>query len=343
MSVSFVKYLAGNAAIGLVCLCNAATAIAETPEQFYRGKTITVYIGYGAGGGYDYYGRLFARYIRRHIPGQPNVVTSNMPGAGSIIAANYVYNVAPNDGTALGVISQGTPLEEAFGNNRVRYRSGEFNWIGRMSSSVDMTLAWRTAKAKAIEDVFNTEMIIAGTGPGSTAEFMPKVLNRMVGTRFKVISGYSGATDALLAMERGEVEAATVGWNTIATTKRDWLKNKTINLIVQMAPYRNKDVPDVPHMVELAKTDEQRKVLSIYASGAEIGRSILGSPKMPADRVQALREAFMAMTKDPEFLAEVKKTGTEFDPMPGDELQKIVQNAANISPGIRDTARRARE
>jgi tripartite-type tricarboxylate transporter receptor subunit TctC len=341
MSALSIRRLVGNVLIATV-VCSGA-AVAQTPEQFYKGKTITIYIGYGAGGGYDFYGRLFARYIRRHIPGQPNVVPANMPGAGSLVAANYLYNIAPNDGTALGVVSQGLALEDAFASPNVKYRAAQFQWIGRMSASVEMTMAWHTAKVKTIQDAYTTEIVIGGDGPGSTAEFMPKMLNKVIGTKFKVISGYSGANEIILAMERGELEAATVGWSTITRTKRAWIKNKQINPLVQLAPYRAKDVPDVPNMVELGKTDEQKSILSVYASGAEIGRAIFGSPKMPADRVQALRDAFIAMTKDPEFLAEVQKTETEFDPLPGGELQKVVESAVNISPDIRDAARRARE
>jgi tripartite-type tricarboxylate transporter receptor subunit TctC len=342
MSVSSIRHLVGSAAVATF-VCGAGVAVADTPEEFYKGKTITIYIGYGAGGGYDFYGRLFARYVRRHIPGQPNVVVANMPGAGSLLAANYVYNIAPNDGTALGVVSQGMALEDAFASPNVKYRAAQFQWIGRMSASVEMTMAWHTAPVKTIQDVYQTELLIGGDGAGSAAEFTPKMLNKVVGTKFKVISGYSGANEIILAMERGELQAATVGWSTITRTKRHWIEKKMINTLVQLAPYRSKDVPDTPHMVELGKTDEQKKILAVYASGAEIGRAVFGSPKMPADRVKALRDAFVAMTKDPEFLAEIKRTETEFDPMPGDELQNVVQNAVNLSPDVRDAARRARE
>ena len=326
-----------------IAIASTGIAQAQAPDQFYKGNKLSVVIGYSAGGGYDYYARVFARYAGKHIPGNPSIVAQNMPGAGSLIAANYVFNVAPRDGTVLGVASQGLSLEDAFQNPAVQFKSNQFNWIGRMAPSVDMLFAWHTSPIDNISDVFMREVMIAGTGAGSTAEFMPKVLNGVLGTKFKVVSGYSGANQAMLALERGEVEAASVGWNTVITTKRDWLTSKSIKLIVQLSPYRSADVPDVPHMVELGKTEEQREILAVYASGAEIGRAIFTTPNTPADRVDALRTAFNAMSKDPELLSEMQKTGSEFDPLPGDELQKIVAKSAAIRPSLLEVARKARE
>lgn len=344
MSHSGVKCLGGAVAVVAFC-CSfmvVQTAAAQSVESFYKGKTINVYIGYGAGGGFDFYGRLFARYVGRHIPGQPSIVPQNMPGAGSLRAANFVYNAAAKDGTSLGVVTPALALEDAFQSNGVQYKAAEFAWIGRLAPSMDIVMSWHTSKAKTIDDVFKLEVPIAGSGAGSTAEMMPRVLNSVVGTKFKVITGYDGSNQAMLAMERGEVDASTVGWNTVATAKRDWVTNKSVNLLVQLAPYRHKDVPDVPNMVELGKTEEQRQILSVYASGAEIGRSVFGSPGIPAERVKALRDAFDAMIKDPAFLAEVEKTKTELDPLPGAELQKVVEAATQIPADIREKARKAR-
>jgi tripartite-type tricarboxylate transporter receptor subunit TctC len=171
---------------------------------------------------------------------------------------------------------------------------------------------------------------------------MPKVLNHVLGTKFKVITGYPGSNEGMLAMEKGEVDGATTSWNTLKTSKQEWLKNKTITILVQYTPYRHKELPDVPNMVELGKTDEQKQILALYASGAVIGRSIFTSPGVPADRVKALRDAFAAMTKDPVFLAEVEKTKAEFDPMSGEELQKTIEDASHVTPAVREKARAAR-
>jgi tripartite-type tricarboxylate transporter receptor subunit TctC len=343
MSIS----LSGRIAKAVLCagavVAMAGTAAAQSPEQFFRGKTITVFVGFGPGGGYDFYARLFAKYAGKFIPGQPNVVTQNMPGAGSLVATNYVYNIAPKDGTALGIVAQSLATDEALNSPGVKYKSGQFNWIGRMSSSVDMMIGWHTAKAQNINDIFQHETLIAGTGPGSDTEVVPHVLNKVVGTKFKLITGYTGANEAMLALQRNEVEAATVGWNTVATTKRDWLKDKTINLILQLAPYRGKVNPTIPNMVELGKTEEQKEILSVYASAATIGRSIFGAPGIPDDRVAVLRQAFSTLTKDKDFLNEIETTGTEFDPMEGAELQRVVSEASSLSPEIRAKAAAARD
>jgi tripartite-type tricarboxylate transporter receptor subunit TctC len=316
----------------------AGAAEAQTPEQFYRGKTVTIVVGFGPGGGYDYYARLFARYAAKYIPGQPSIVPQNMPGAGSLVATNYVYNIAPKDGTALGIVAQGLAVDEALNSPGVKYKSANFSWVGRMSSSVDMMIGWNTAKAKSIDDAFKQDVLIAGTGPGSDTEVVPRVLNNVLGTKFEVISGYPGANEAMLALQRHEVDAATVGWNTIATTKRAWLEDKTINLLLQLSPYRGKATPNTPNMVEIGKTEEQKEILSIYASGATIGRSIFGAPGIPEDRLAALRDAFTQMSKDPEFLKEIETSGTEFDPMGGAELQRVVAEASSLPEDIRAKA-----
>ena len=342
MSFFSSKRIVCGAAMAALACAVTASANAQSVEQFYKGKTVNVYIGYGPGGGYDFFGRLVARHIGRHIPGQPSVVPQNMPGAGSLRAANYVYNVAPKDGTALGIVTQTVALEEALGTPGVQYKADGFNWIGRATSNVDMLLTWHTSKTKTIEDAKQFETPVAGTGAGSPAEFMPKVLNSVVGTKFKVISGYPGSTEGMLAMEKGEVDGATTSWNTIKTSKQDWLKNKSINLILQFTPDRHKELPDLVDMVELGKTAEQKQILALYASGAVVGRSIFASPGIPAERVKALRDAFTAMTKDPVFLAEIEQTKAEFDPMSGEDLQKVIADAAKIPPATRDKAREAR-
>lgn len=341
MSHSLMQSFAGVAVV-TSCLALAGTAGAQSVEQFYSGKTINLYIGYGAGGGFDFYGRLFARHAGRHIPGQPNIVPQNMPGAGSLRAANFVYNAAPKDGTALGKVTPSVALEDALGTNGVQYKASEFAWIGRLAPTVDMIMSWHTSKAKTIQDAYRIEVLAAGDGPGSTAETMPRVLNSVVGTKFKIITGYQGSNQAMLAMEKGEVDASTVGWSTIAMNKKSWLENKSVNLLVQLSPYRHKDLPDIPHMVELGKTEEQKQILGVYASAAAIGRSIFGSPGIPADRVKALRDAFDAMLKDPAFLADVEKSKTEVDSLSGAELQKVVVAATQLTPAMREQAIKAR-
>jgi tripartite-type tricarboxylate transporter receptor subunit TctC len=220
-------------AVALVAVAAGAPtfAAAQPAEQFFKGKTINVYIGFAPGGTYDYYSRLFARFIGRHIPGNPSVVAQNMPGAGSFLAANFLYAVAPKDGTALGMITQAVAIEEALASPGVKYKSAEFNWIGRVSGIVELHFTWKTSKAKTLDDATRFEIPLAGTGPGSPSEGYPKLLNALAGTRFKVISGYPGSTQGMVAMERGEVDGALTSWHTLNRTRPEWLRNHDINLL----------------------------------------------------------------------------------------------------------------
>jgi tripartite-type tricarboxylate transporter receptor subunit TctC len=304
------------------------TATAQSAEPFFKGKTISVYIGFAPGGTYDYYSRLFARYIGRHIPGNPSVVAQSMPGAGSFLAANFLYAVAPKDGTALGMITQAAAIEEALASPGVKYKSADFNWIGRMSGVVELHFTWKTSPARTLDDATRAEIPLAGTGPGSPSEGYPKLLNALAGTRFKVISGYPGSTQGMVAMERGEVDGALTSWNTLNRTRKDWLRNHDVNLLVQYVPERHRDLPDVPTALDAAKTAEGRAIMAFFISGAQVGRSIVAPPGVPAERIKVLRAAFDAMLEDPELLAEIEKTGLEFAPGSGEDLQKTIAATA---------------
>jgi tripartite-type tricarboxylate transporter receptor subunit TctC len=309
-------------------------AAAQPAEQFYRNKTIQLYIGFAPGGSYDYYGRMVARFLGKHVPGNPTIVAQNMPGAGSFQAANFLYNAAPKDGTAMGIVTQTLALEEALHTPGVQYKSAEFTWIGRMTAILEVTLTWKTSKAKTIEDAMRYEIPVGATGSGSPSEGYPKLLNALAGTKFKIISGYPGSTQAMMAVERGEVDGALTSWNTLKRTKQDWLANRDINVLVQYALARHPDLPDVPTIVELGKTPTDKQALAFYASGAAVGRSLLATPGIPADRVKLLRAGFDAMLKDAEFLAEIEKTKLEFQPASGDEAQKLIRDTASAPRAI---------
>jgi tripartite-type tricarboxylate transporter receptor subunit TctC len=323
-------------AVLLVAIIVPHAAMAQPAEQFFRGKTIQLYIGFAPGGSYDYYGRVVARYLGKHIPGNPTIVPQNMPGAGSFQAANFVYHAAPKDGTAMAVVTQTLALEEALQTPGVQYKSAEFTWIGRMTAILEVTLTWKTSKAKTIEDAKRYEIPIGATGPGSPSEGYPKLLNALAGTKFKIISGYPGSTQVMMAAERGEVDGALTSWNTLKRTKQDWLANGAINLLVQYALERHPDLPNVPAVVELGKTPADKQALAFYASGAALGRSLLAPPGLPAERVTMLRAAFETMLKDPEFLAEMDKTKLEFQPASGDEVQKLIRDTANAPREVID-------
>jgi tripartite-type tricarboxylate transporter receptor subunit TctC len=309
-------------------------AAAQGAEPFFKGKVINLYIGFAPGGTYDYYSRLVARFIGKHIPGTPAIVAQSMPGAGSFHAANFLYAVAPRDGTAMGMITQNTAIEEVLRSPGVQYKATEFNWIGRVSGILEIHFTWKTSKAKTVEDAMQHEIPIAGTGPGSPSEGYPKLLNALAGTRFKVISGYPGSTQGMLAMERGEVDGALTSWHTLNRTKQSWLQNRDINLLVQYAKARHPDLPNVPTILDLARTPEARQIFAFYIGNTLLGRSIVAPPGIPADRVAVLRDAFDAMLKDPEFRAELEKTQTEFDPAPGSAVQRFVEETASVPPNI---------
>ena len=325
-----MRRLAFAAALAACAAGAPSPAGAQPAEQFFKGKTITVAIGFAPGGTYDYYSRLFARYIGKHIPGNPSVVAQNMPGAGSFLAANWLYSVAPKDGTALGMITQAAAIEEALAAPGVKYKSAEFNWIGRVSDIVEIHFTWKTSKAKTLDDATRFEIPLAGTGPGSPSESYPKLLNELAGTRFKVISGYPGSTQGMVAMERGEVDGALTSWHTLNRTRAEWLRNRDINLLVQYAPRRLRDVPDVPTALEAAKTPEGRAIMAFFVSSAQVGRAIVAPPGVPAERVAILRAAFDGMLKDPDLMAEIEKSGLEFAPASGEEVQKTIRETASV-------------
>ena len=318
----------------LLALALLRGAQAQPAETFFKGKTINVYIGFAPGGTYDYYSRMFARFIGKHIPGNPTVIAQNMPGAGSFQAANFLYAVAPKDGTALGMVTQVAGIEEALHSPGVQYKSAEFNWIGRMSAIVELHFTWKTSKAKTLADATRYEIPLAGTGPGSPSEGYPKLLNALAGTRFKVISGYPGSTQGMVAMERGEVDGALTSWHTLSRTKQDWLRNGDLNLLVQYVPERHPDLPHVPTAIDAVSTQEGRAIMAFFISSAQVGRSIVAPPGIPPDRVKVLRGAFDAMLRDPELLAEIEKSGLEFAPASGEAVQKIIQATAGASPEI---------
>jgi len=319
----------------------AEAARAQSAEQFFARKTINISIGYTAGGSYDLYGRLVARHLGKHIPGQPTVIAQNMPGAGSLKAANYLYEVAPKDGTALGVVVESAALEQALANPAVQYDAAKFTYIGRVATSNNIFMQWHTSKVQSIEDSKRIESSLAGTGPGSIAETVPRLLNALAGTRFKLVSGYAASNEAMLAMERGEVEGASSSWAAVSVGKKDWLRERKIKIILQTAPERSADLPDAPALPEIATTAQDKQVYELYARGSAIGRSVLGPPGLPGDRAKALREAFNAMVRDPEFIADIQKTNVELDPLPGERLQELTVHTLNVPEAVRERAKLA--
>ena len=329
---------AGLAALMAIC---TSPCSAQTPEQFYKGKQIELAIGYPPAGSNDIYARLLGRYLGKHIPGNPAIVPQNRPGAGSFLTLGYVYGVAPKDGSVIGIGAPTAPLDEKLGTQGVRFKTAELNWIGRIDSLINIVFLWHTSPVKTAADALKTEAKLSGTGVGSTVSIYPTVMNQVLGTKFKLIMGYKGSNDAQLAVERGEVEGHSTSWTAVKVAHPDWRPEKKINIIVQFAIKKHAELQDVPTVVELARTDEQRQVLSAVVNAAEIGTAFFTAPNVPKDRVETLRRAFDATMKDPEFLAEADKTKLTVSPLPGAELQKLVADVAAIPPAILEKVRAA--
>ena len=308
----------------------ANPGIAQPTDDYFKGKTISLIIGFGGGGTYDYYGRLVSRYYGRHLPGNPNIVIQSMPGAGSFTAANYIYSIAPKDGTVIGIVTQTLAIEEKLGTTGVRYKSAEFNWIGRATTINQVTLA--NANIKNIDMARKEEVTLATTGAGSPSDSYPRLLNALAGTRFKLIGPYNSSTEGMLSIERGEVAGALTSWNTLKISKADWLAEKKINILVQYTRDRAPDLANVPTAIELTTSPEGREMMTFAVSGEDIGRSFLAPPGMPKMRVDTMRNGFVDMTKDPDLLKEIEKAKTEFEPLDGWKLQDLINEVDKVSP-----------
>jgi len=324
------------AGLSLALLLVPASGKAQTVEGFYRGKTLSMIIGYPTGGSNDIYARSVARHIGKHIPGNPTVVPRNMPGGGSLIAANHVFNVAPKDGTTLALIAPTIPLEERLGVPNVKLKAAEFNWIGRVAPSVNMTFVLSTVPVKTIEDTFKREVILGASARSSTVAIYPAVLSNVIGAKFKLVMGYQSSTASMLAMERGEVEGHSTSLEVIRAVHPEWLPEKKITALVQYALKRHPELPDIPMSWELGRTDEDKQILRIVANATEVGKMILSTPATPVERITALRRAFDATMQDTAFQAELKAQRVELGPMPGEELQKLVVEVGTVSPSIID-------
>ncbi|MDB5643928.1 MAG: tripartite tricarboxylate transporter family receptor [Hyphomicrobiales bacterium] len=298
-------------------------------------KPVSIYVGSGPGGGYDLYGRLVARHIGRHLPGSPPVAAQNMPGAGSIAMANFIYNVAPKDGTALGIGSPSLSLLEALGTQGIRFETAKLNWIGRVAPITNVTVSWATSPVKTLDEARARKMLVGAISPNSPLTQLPKALNNVLKTQFEIISGYADSNATLLAMERGEVEGSTVSWDMLRNQKSEWLRDRKVNLLVQYTLERARDLPDVPTALEAARTPEERQIISIYVSGADVGYAIFAPPGTPEARVAALRNGFADMLADEKLLADVEKSGIAFDPTRGEKIQAILTAEAKTYPEVR--------
>ncbi len=323
----------------------APFAQAQTSPQsvadFYRGKTINIVVGTDAGGTYDQSARMMARGLQRRIPGNPNVTVQNMGGANGIPAFNHVYNVAPRDGTSIGAATRLSPYEPLMGNANARYDVSKLRWLGSTASEVGVSMAWHTAPHKRAEDIFTRELVVGATVPGGDTYVYPYALNRLLGAKYKIITGYPAQDPIGLAMERGEVQGSgSWSWSNIPHSHADWLKEKKIAILFQLGLEKHPDLPDVPLPTEFAKTDEQRDVLTLLMGMKKFGYPFFIAPGVPRERADALAKAFDDVLEEPEFLAEAKTQGRPFGMTRGGEMAALITKSYALP---KETIDRARE
>jgi tripartite-type tricarboxylate transporter receptor subunit TctC len=300
-------------------------APAAGADDFYKGRTLTLYVGYAAGDTYDVGARLLARHYGRYIPGNPTVVVKNMPGSSSLKLTNYLYNVVPKDGLTIGSIRNGMLLEPLYNNPAVRYDALKFNWLGSMASAVGSCVIWHTAPAKTLDDVKKIEIVSGAIGTTASLAMYPRALNAMIGTKFKVVTGYTG-TGTLHAMERGETHARCGGdWDSLVAIRPHWIRDRQIRLLAQMSNEKHPDLMNEPWVFDYVKKPEDVQVLRLIFASQEWGRPFVAPPSVPAGRVAALRKAFMTAVNGPELKADgARLKMTLRGPLSGEEMQKRV-------------------
>ena len=310
------------AMVGLSGVASGQTSVAD----FYRGRTVRILIGFGPGGSSSFYGEILARYMGRYLPGNPTFITQQMPGAGGLTVANYVNSRSPRDGTEFAITSRNAVFEPLLGNKNAMFDALKLNWIGNANIENSICISWHTAPVKQASDLLTTEYIGGGTGSDSLEVSIPKVLNQMLGTKMKVITGYPSSVDILLAMEKGEVQGfCGIGWTYIKLRKADWLATKKINILFQMALAKHPDLPHVPLAQDLAKTPQDRALIDFLLAPQDMGRPFFAPPETPAERVGALREAFAKTLKDNDFMRDADKAGIEVQFTSGEDVHKLLE------------------
>jgi tripartite-type tricarboxylate transporter receptor subunit TctC len=332
----------GLAAGVLLAAHTPGGAQAQSLEQFFQAQPFTIVVGYPPGAGYDLYARLIATRMGQYLPGHPKVVVQNMPGAGSLSSANHLYNVARQDGSVIGTFSRGITMLPLIDSNGVRYDSLKFNWVGAPSGEVSLVLAWHESGVNKFEDLRTRGMTSATSGAGSDGNIYGRVLNTILGTKIKTVTGYQGSAQSMLAIERREVDGATsVSYAAIKTAQREWLVNKRVNLLAQHALKAHPELKQVPVIIDFATSDDDRRVLEMVFARQSIGYPYAAPPNVPADRLAAIRKAFDATLKDPEFLAATAKAGLEVDGMTGQQLQTLLEKLFSMPPAIAERAKAA--
>ncbi|HEY4133879.1 MAG TPA: hypothetical protein VGO34_01575 [Alphaproteobacteria bacterium] len=319
--------------LGTLVLAFAAPAAAEDVEAFYKGKTVTAIVGSGVGGGYDANMRLLARHLPRHIPGQPRMIVQNMPAASGIAALNYVYNIAPRDGTIISGAANTMPFDPLFGGPAAKFDVFKLNWLGSISKQTNVCLAWGATAFKTLDDVMKQKMRVSATGATGWRSFLPNMINGVAGTQFDVINGYESAA-SMLAVERGEVDGMCADYATVKSTQGDWIKNDRIVVLAQFGLTPLPGLDHVPMGLDRIKDPLDHSAVKLFMTQQEWGRPFVMPPEVPADRLAAMRAAFDATMKDPAFLAEADKQNLDVDPLSGTEMDRLFKEAYASPPEV---------
>jgi tripartite-type tricarboxylate transporter receptor subunit TctC len=314
--------LAGGAIFSLLLL---TTPVAAQPGgDTFAAKSVAMIIGFGPGGGYDLWGRTVGRHIGRHLPGAPTVIPQNMPGAGSYAAASYIFNIAPKDGSVLGIIARDAALGPLSGATGARFDPTRLSWIGTPTKETNVCVAYHTSQVKSVLDLYDKQLIVGDTGPGTGTRSYPKALNELLGMKFKLVGGFPASSDVFLAMERGEVEGICESLDSIKIRRPDWIPTRKISILFQGGAEPNPELDGVPFVLDLALTGEQRQAIEFLYAGQGIGRPFVAPPDLPPDRLKMLRDAFKATMTDPAFVAEAQKSNLDLEPEDGEHLAVLI-------------------
>jgi tripartite-type tricarboxylate transporter receptor subunit TctC len=335
-----MRQLAGVAA-SIVVLAMPVGAQAQPVADFYKGKTITVIVGYTAGGGYDLYARALSRHMGKHLPGNPNLIVQNLTGAGSLNAANNIYNVAAKDGTVFGTFARGLAIEPLIGTARVQFDATKFTWLGSGTNEISLCATWHTSPIKTWQDALKATFTVGGEGAGSDPDTYATFIRNVFGAKLRLVTGYHGTTDIILAIERGEVDGRCGwSWSSIKSLRPAWVAEKKLNYLAHNSEAKAPELQHIPSLVELAN-DRQKQIHKLVASRQTMGRPFAAPPGVPADRAEALRRAFDATLKDPAFLAEAEKLKLEVNPVSGEEVTRLITELYATPKDIVEEARAA--
>ena len=336
------RHLSAIAAVVLLLAASASVVRAQTPEQFYKGRQLSMIVFTGAGSTYDIYARLLVRHLADHIPGKPTIIVQNMPGAGGLKAEEYIYRIAPKDGTVMGTVGRGLPFEPMLGENEGNLDPLKFTWLGSMNRDVSLAMSWLTSKVKTFEDLKQRELLVPGTGTGADSEILPLAFNRFAGTRFKIIEGYRDTAVAALAMERGELDGlAYWSWASIMAVHPDWVRDKKVNLLFQTGVDPIPQLPDVPCIRNLVADPTDRAALAFLLAREIVGRPFFAPPDLPPDRAATLRSAFAATMRDPAFLEDAQRARLDVSLVTGEEVGALLKESHGAPKDVLDRVKQA--